>query len=196
MDIQNLVIANHHINLIRALKDYHIRHYIWEISKVMIPVLITGTITVVVMRGNENRNKKRWLNESFVKHQNDLILKINKILPEFLNKFDSHFNIFENTPVKMSLVYNFFNNYGTELKELNSSYYELLELYRIEIKPLAKVLFQLNYLKNYVGENPDETILVLQDGTKINIDDCIQDIIDDLIKSKNEMIKVIQKKLK
>jgi len=196
MDFQNFVIAGHHINLIRAIKDYHIRHYIWEISKVLIPVFITGMVTVIVMRVNDNRNKKRWLNDSFIKHQNDLILKINKILPEFLTKFDSHFNIFENTPVKMGLVINFFDKYNTELKEFNISYYELLELYRIEVKPLAKALFQLNYLKDYVGESPEETTLILQDGVEVDIDDCLQDILGDLGKSRNEMIKVIQKKLK
>lgn len=80
MDIHNLVIANHHINLIRALKDYHIRHYIWEVAKVMIPVLITGTITVAVMRGNENRNKKRWLNDGHLKRKTDLEIEIRKFL--------------------------------------------------------------------------------------------------------------------
>lgn len=80
MDIHNLVIANHHIDLIRALRDYHIRHYIWEVAKVIIPVLITGTITVVVMRGNENRNKKRWLNDGHLKRKTELEIEIRKFL--------------------------------------------------------------------------------------------------------------------
>lgn len=76
----NIVIAHHHINLVRALKDYHIRHYIWEISKVLIPVFITGLITVVVMRGNENRNKKRWLNDGHIKRKTELEIEIRKFL--------------------------------------------------------------------------------------------------------------------
>lgn len=80
MDIHNLVIANHHIDLIRALKDYHIRHYIWEVAKVMIPVLITGTITVIVMRANDNRNKKRWLNDGHLKRKTELEIEIRKFL--------------------------------------------------------------------------------------------------------------------
>ena len=80
MDIQNIVIANHHINLIRALHDYHTRHYIWETAKVLIPVLITGFITVVVMRTNDNRNKKRWLNEGHLKRKVDLEIQIRKFL--------------------------------------------------------------------------------------------------------------------
>lgn len=80
MDIHNLVIANHHIDLIRALKDYHIRHYIWEVAKVMIPVLITGTITVIVMRANDNRNKKRWLNDGHLKRKIELEIEIRKFL--------------------------------------------------------------------------------------------------------------------
>lgn len=80
MDIQNIVIAHHHINLVRALKDYHIRHYIWEIAKVLIPVFITGLITVIVMRGNENRNKKRWLNDGHIKRKTELEIGIRKFL--------------------------------------------------------------------------------------------------------------------
>ena len=80
MDIQNITIAHHHINLVRALKDYHIRHYIWEVAKVLIPVFITGLITVIVMRGNENRNKKRWLNDGHLKRKTELEIGIRKFL--------------------------------------------------------------------------------------------------------------------
>jgi len=80
MDIQNIVIANHHINLIRAMKDYHIRHYIWEVAKVLIPVFITGLVTVLVMKTNDNRNKKRWLNEGHLKRKVDLEIQIRKFL--------------------------------------------------------------------------------------------------------------------
>lgn len=80
MDIQNIVIADHHINLIRAMKDYHIRHYIWEVAKVLIPVFITGFITVMVMKTNDNRNKKRWLNEGHLKRKVDLEIQIRKFL--------------------------------------------------------------------------------------------------------------------
>lgn len=199
MDFQNIVIAHHHINLVRAIKDYHIRHYIWEVAKVLIPVFITGFITVIVMRTNDNRNKKRWLNDSFIKHQNDLILKINKILLDFSNKFDNHFNIFENTPVKIGSLDSFFNEYGEELSELSYSYRELFEVYKIEVKPLSKALFELDYVKNYVKENienPDKLTIILQDGTEVDIDDCLQDLSSDFVKSRSEMIKVIQKKLK
>lgn len=80
MDIHNLTIAHHHINLVRALKDYHIRHYIWEVAKVLIPVFITGLITVIVMRGNENRNKKRWLNDGHLRRKTELEIGIRKFL--------------------------------------------------------------------------------------------------------------------
>lgn len=80
MDIHNLVIAHHHINLVRALKDYHIRHYLWEIAKVLVPVLITCTVTIAVMRSNENRNKKRWLNDGHIKRKTDLEIEIRKYL--------------------------------------------------------------------------------------------------------------------
>jgi len=80
MDIQNIVIANHHINLIRAMKDYHIRHYVWEVAKVLVPVFITGLVTVIVMRTNDSRNKKRWLNEGHLKRKTELEIQIRKFL--------------------------------------------------------------------------------------------------------------------
>lgn len=80
MDIQNLVIAHHHINVVRALKDYHTRHYLWEMAKVLIPVFITGLITIIVMRNNEHRNKKRWLNDGHVKRKTELEIEIRKYI--------------------------------------------------------------------------------------------------------------------
>jgi predicted DNA-binding antitoxin AbrB/MazE fold protein len=38
--------------------------------------------------------------------------------------------------------------------------------------------------------------LILQDGVEVDIDECLQDISGDLAKSRKEMIKVIQKKLR
>lgn len=80
MDIQNLVIANHHINLIRAMGNYHDRHYIWEIAKVVVPVIITGLITFVVMWTIDNKNKKRWLNDGHIKRKIELEIEIRKFL--------------------------------------------------------------------------------------------------------------------
>lgn len=199
MDIQNIVIAHHHINLVRAIKDYHIRHYIWEVAKVLIPVFLTGFITFLVMKINDNKNKKRWLNDSFIKHQNDLIIKLNKILLDFSGEFDSYFNIFENTPIKINSVKGFFNEYGEKLKELSDLCYELREVYKIEVKPLTKALSQLDYIENYVKENienDDKLTIIMQDGIEIDIDDCLQDLSSDLVKSRSDMIKVIQRKLK
>lgn len=201
MDIQNIVIAHHHINLVRALKDYHVRHYIWEVAKVLIPVFITGMITIIVMRTNDNRNKKRWLNESFIKHQNDLIIKVNAILIDFFNKFDKHFNSYNISTIDISLVNAFFDKYSSDLDELRSSYYQLFEVYKIKITPLISTLSELNFIKKYVTQNiesnPSKSSILLPDTEEeIEFKDYLPVISSELSQSKEAMIKVIQKKLK
>lgn len=198
MDIYNVAIAGHHINLIRAMRDYHSRHYMWEISKILIPALLTGFITFLAMRIIDNKNKKRWLNDTFIKHKNDLILQTNKVLLDFFIKFDEYFN---GTMIDIKLVNSFFNEYADEFKEFKDLYYELLEVYKIRIKPLIHTLAQLDYLKNYVEENikshPDKlTIIIPEDETEISLEDYLNDISAGFANSKNGMIKIIQKKLK
>lgn len=200
MDIQNIVIANHHINLVRALKDYHIRHYIWEVAKVLIPVFITSLITVIVMRSNENRNKKRWLNESFVKHQNDLIIKVNAILIDFYNKFDKHF-IYKTKSIDVKLINSFFEQYESDFEELRDSYYHLLEMYKIKNTPLINTLSQLDFIKNYARQNIESnpgksTILLTGIDEGIELETYLSEIASELSQSKEAMIKVVQKKLK
>lgn len=80
MDIQNFLTTIQHINWLRVIKNYHARHYIWEISKVLIPALLTGLITFVAMRIIDNKNKKRWLNDGHMKRKTDLEIEIRKFL--------------------------------------------------------------------------------------------------------------------
>lgn len=80
MDIQNFLIAFQHINWQRILRNYHERHYIWEIAKVLIPALVTGIITFIAMRLIDNKNKKRWLNDGHMKRKTDLEIEIRKFL--------------------------------------------------------------------------------------------------------------------
>lgn len=200
MDIQNLVIAHHHINLIRAIKNYHTRHYIWEIAKVVIPVFITGTITFIVMRSNDNRNKKRWLNESFVKHQNDLIIKVNTLLIEFYDKFDKHFNAYDITTINVTLVNEFFDKYASEIEELKASYYQLLEMYKIKITPLINTFSQLDFMQKYaeanIASNPNKLSIILSNSEEIDFVNYMPIISSELSQAKEAMIKVVHKKLK
>ena len=172
----------------------------WEVAKVLIPVFITGFITVLVMKINDNRNKKRWLNESFIKHQNDLIIKVNTLLIEFFDKFDKHFNAYNVKTIDIKLVNEFFDKYESEIEELKSSYYQLLEMYKIKITPLINTFSQLDYVKMYVKDNfestPDKLTILLANGEEIDFVSYLLVISSELSKSKEAMIKVIQKKLK
>lgn len=123
MDIHNLTIAHHHINLVRALKDYHIRHYIWEVAKVLIPVFITGLITVIVMRGNENRNKKRWLNDGHLRRKTELEIGIRKFLLGIKeNVLDEYYALAdgENEETAPAITYQFNKDFETLVKQLQN----------------------------------------------------------------------------
>lgn len=201
MDIQNIVIANHHINLIRAMHDYHTRHYMWEIAKVLIPVMITGLITIIVMRANDNRNKKRWLNESFIKHQNDLIIKVNTLLIEFFDKFYKHFNAYNVKTIDIKLVNEFFDKYSSEVEELQSSYYQLLEMYKIKITPMMNTFSQLDFVDKYakanIESNPEQSSILLPDiEEEVDLENYLLAVSSELSQAKEAMIRVIQKKLK
>lgn len=117
MDIQNFVIAHHHIDLIRALKDY--RHYIWEIAKVIIPVAL-GLITVVVMRSNDNRNKKRWLNEGYLKRKIELEIQIRQILLNIKRQLDKFPDLKSLKEIKDNP-----ENYLEELNEINATFFKI-----------------------------------------------------------------------
>lgn len=200
MDIQNITIAGHQINLARAIQDYHIRHYVWEVAKVFIPVFITGIITVLVMRSNDRRNKKRWLNDSFIKHQNDLIIKVNTLLIEFYDKFEKYFNSYDVKAVDFNSVCGFFAKYESEIEELQSSYCQLLEMYKIKIIPMINVFPQLEFVRNYVKLNvelsPDKTTIALSDSEEVDLENYLHEILSELSQAKEAMIKVVHKKLR
>lgn len=88
MDNLYLTIANHHINLIRVLKDHYTRHYILEGAKILVPVCITGVITFLATRSIDNRNKKRWLNDGYLKRKIELEIQIRQVLLNIKRELD------------------------------------------------------------------------------------------------------------
>lgn len=68
------------INWIKLMHNYHIRHYVWEVAKVLVPVCITGLITFTAMRIADGRNKKRWLHDGHLKRKTELEIEIRKFL--------------------------------------------------------------------------------------------------------------------
>ena len=182
------------------MHDYHTRHYLWEIAKVFIPVFITGLITVLVMKANDNRNKKRWMNDSFIKHQNDLIIKVNTLLIEFFDKFEKYFNSYDVKAIDVKLIKGFFDTYTSEIEELQSSYYQLLEMYKIKIMPLINTFSQFDFVQKYVKDNiktnPDKISIELADSEEVDFESYIFDISSELSRAKEAMIKVIHKKLR
>lgn len=200
MEIQHILTTIQHINWHKLIHDYHARHYMWEVSKILIPVLFTALITFMTMRISENRNKKRWQNDSFIKHKNELILKINKILSNFFDKLDNYFNLYESTDVEINAVSTFFNEYNDIITELRTSYRDLIEIYNIEVNILTKTLSNLYYIENYAKNNiatPDKSTIFLEDkAVDVSIHSYLSVLSIDFLKSRNAMIKIIQKKLK
>lgn len=72
--------AIQHIHWATLMKTPHMRHYMWEVAKILIPALITGLITFVAMRIIDNKNKKRWLNDGHLKRKIELEIEIRKFL--------------------------------------------------------------------------------------------------------------------
>lgn len=80
MDIQNLLVTLQHMHLQKIIHNHHARHYIWEISKVLIPAMLTALVTFVAMKVTDGRNKKRWVNDGHMKRKVDLEIQIRKFL--------------------------------------------------------------------------------------------------------------------
>lgn len=80
MDFQTFLTTIQHINWHKVIHNYHARHYIWEVSKVLIPVCLTGLITFTAMKIADSKNKRRWLNDGHLKRKVDLEIEIRKYL--------------------------------------------------------------------------------------------------------------------
>ena len=68
------------IILHNILRSQHARHYIWELSKILVPALLTGIITFMAMRIIDNKNKKRWLTDGHIKRKTELEIEIRKFM--------------------------------------------------------------------------------------------------------------------
>lgn len=73
--MHNILVILHNI-----LRSQHARHYIWELSKILVPALLTGLITFTAMRIIDNKNKKRWLTDGHIKRKTELEIEIRKFM--------------------------------------------------------------------------------------------------------------------
>lgn len=80
MDIQHFLTMIQHINWHKVIHNYHARHYLWEVSKILIPATLTALITFWAMRITDSRNKRRWLNDGHIKRKTELEIGIRKFL--------------------------------------------------------------------------------------------------------------------
>lgn len=80
MHSESFLTTFQHIHWVTIMKNPHMRHYMWEVSKILVPAFITGVITFIAMRINDNRNKKRWLNDGHLKRKIELEIEIRKFL--------------------------------------------------------------------------------------------------------------------
>ena len=157
------------------MKNYQIIHYLWELTKTFLPAIITGFITFAAMWFIDKQNKERWLNDSFVKYQNDLIINLNKNLLNFYNKFEKYFNLEDGIPsqkphINGFFVLEFFVNNGQEFKELKNLYAELSDSYGFEIGYLNSVMSRFDYILKYVQKGTNlktNTIIPLNNTTEV-----------------------------
>lgn len=72
----------------KVLKDHSTRHYILEVTKIVVPVFVTGLITFLATRSVDNRNKKRWLNDGYLKRKIELEIQIRQVLLNVKRELD------------------------------------------------------------------------------------------------------------
>lgn len=76
------------------LRSQHSRHYIWELSKILVPALLTGLITFTAMRIIDNKNKKRWLTDGHIKRKTELEIEIRKFMLGIkINTSDDYYDL-------------------------------------------------------------------------------------------------------
>lgn len=166
--------------------------------------LIAACATVYAIYATNKTTRQKWLQEDFIKEQNKLIIKLNKILLTFHNRIDEFFELHGNKSFSLSKVGAFINEYENKINELRTTYHELLETYNFEIPVLTSVLqdwYELEkYLENIVQNEPErtnETTIVLPDKNNIKSELCdyLGVISFDFLKARNRLIEIIQNKL-
>lgn len=80
MHNESILYTIQHINWFRLIHNHHVRHYMWEVSKILVPALLTGLITIITMKIIDSKNKKRWLNDGHIKRKVELEIEIRKYL--------------------------------------------------------------------------------------------------------------------
>lgn len=115
---------------LKVIKNHHLRHYMWEIAKVLIPALLTGLITFFAMRITDSRNKKRWLNDGHIKRKTELEIEIRKFLLGIKANVSDDYYILadlytqrdesDNEDVDPELIHDFNKNFETLFKYLQN----------------------------------------------------------------------------
>lgn len=126
MHNESLLSIIQHINWLRLMKNYQVRHYMWEMAKILIPALLTGLITFTAMRIIDNKNKKRWLNDGHLKRKTELEIEIRKFLlgikANALNDYKFLANWYEtrdNEEIDSRILYDFNKNFKNLVKYLS-----------------------------------------------------------------------------
>lgn len=170
MHSESLLTTVQHINWIKLMHNYHARHYMWEVSKVLVPALLTGLITFTAMRIADNRNKKRWLHDGHLKRKTELEIEIRKILLSIKSTMSDKYEILGDWPenqdeVDKQLTYEFNESFEKlskyiESKDKNEDFVLIDEYVYYaprtgklfnEFKSLYKKIFELKTL--YVNQD-------------------------------------------
>lgn len=209
MDFQTFLTTIQHINWHKVIHNYHARHYIWEVSKVMIPVLLTGFITFTAMKIADSKNKRRWLNDGHLKRKVELEIEIRKYLlgvkANTSNGYEFLANWYQNQDdADSGLIYDFNKNFENLVKYLqrednedNSYYYKkifaLMDEYICyvpkiedifeEFKSLYDKLFDLKALSDITYDNALEEAKKRPEhfDTMVNIYLCFQVAIERIL---------------
>lgn len=169
MHNESLLSIIQHINWLKLMKNYQVRHYMWEMAKILIPALLTGLITFTAMRIIDNKNKKRWLNDGHLKRKTELEIEIRKFLlgikANTLNDYKLLADWYEtrdNEETDSRILYDFNKNfknlvkYLSEEKEESNHHYKkifaLLDEYECYSPKIKKLFSDFRNLHNKIIE--------------------------------------------
>lgn len=169
MQVQDLLITFQHIHWQELIRNHHSRHYIWEISKILIPAMLTGLITFIAMRIADNRNKKRWLNDGHLKRKTELEIEIRKFLLGIKANMSMKYEVLadwyeEQDDVDPELIYGFNKDFEALFKYLqkeegesdSTSYYKqifaLFDEYECYVPKISSLFYEFKALYNRIFE--------------------------------------------
>lgn len=194
MHSQSILTTIQHIHWLNIMKNYHARHYMWEMAKILVPALLTGLITFIAMRIIDSKNRKRWLNDGHLKRKTELEINIRKFLLGIKgNVPEEYYELAdrENEELDSNIIEEFNKDFETLYKYLktqkqeedsdiynDNSIFAFMDEYLCYVPKMQNLFDDFKAMCNNIVELEDKK----QEHHKANIYLCFQDVVERILK--------------